>query len=230
MNFPLLKIVSVPDELPQSDPLAELRLQRDELAAQLAAVSSKLARLQTVLSDEREAHAAISALGEAELKAMAEWLSSASVGLPAPKPDMETRARLNHELATAMAQAATQRQAAANLNAEHSEISSKLRQLAERLEAAAIDEIVARFTDQLAELTKLAETIRDKSARVFGAVAFLRQFAEGLMATRTDKATLLFRRLEGLAASSPNPEFSPSIGATNAAAAPWALLFRELIK
>jgi hypothetical protein len=162
---------------------------------------------------QRAAELALDALAAEEVAEMQRWLCSGSGEAAAPpRPDMERRLALTHELATAISQAETLRQAAANLHAEHSEIATRLAAINERLEAAAIDRITEQFANQLGELRQLADQIQEKQAGVFGAVVFFRETAERMMTSRTDKATALFRRLEALAAL-PSPEFQPSVGA-----------------
>jgi hypothetical protein len=210
------------------DPLADLRARRALLADRLGALSGHVAKLNAAEDGERAALAAIGALGAAELGAMKAWLASGS-GL-APKPDMERRVALNHELAAAMALSETLRAAAADCNAEHGAIAAEIAAIDERLEQGALDSVSQRFKEDLADLTKIGEEIQQKQARVFGCVVFLREIAErNQRAGRTDKAMMIFRRLEELA-SLPKPEFQPSVGATHAAAPAWQKQFEEVIK
>ena len=227
MNFPLLKVVSVPDELPQSDPIAELRAQRDELAAQLGAVSAKLSRLNAAVAGQSAAQNALDALAAAELASWEEFLSSPSSGLPEPQPDMETRARLNHELATASILAATQRQAAENLHAEHGDLSSRLADIGSRLEALALDHVVKKFETDLASLARFAEEVQSRQAKVWSCSVFLRQLAERYMASRPEKGLAIYRRLEQIVL--PEIELQPSAADVAAKAPVWREMLERLI-
>jgi hypothetical protein len=213
----------------QDDVLAGLRQERATVSDRLAQLAAMLARSKAAEDAEREAVAAIDALGDAELAAMQAWLSVGSAE-PAPRPDMETRATLNHRLAEAIAQAATMRAAAAGIAAEHGKMSERLAAINEQIESGAMEVIASKFEAELADVVKLGVEIQGRLAKTYGAVQFMRETADLFQATgRADKATAIFRRLEGLAAL-PKPEFMPTTLETRACAPAWREHFEGLTK
>jgi hypothetical protein len=98
------------------DPRSELLSERGAVIAKLEAVGHKLARLGEAERVEREAFAAIGALGAHEIEAVKIWAASGCEG-DQPKPDAEARRALSDQLAAAVSASGAAKAAAADVRA-----------------------------------------------------------------------------------------------------------------
>jgi len=211
------------------DPLSALKLRRADLGERTTGLHEQRARLRDAEDVERDARAALDALGRDEVTAVREWASTGAPGT-APKGDPERRAALTRDLVAAQAGAEAARCAGAGVDQELADVSLEAAGLAEQIEMAAVADVVARFGGEWSDVQIRAVELRATIARAFAVLHFLRDRAdEHRTRGREAEAMAIFRQVErlstGLALS-----VEPSAAEVFAAAAVWERHFADLIR
>ncbi len=146
------------------DPLSALKLRRADLGERTAGLHEQRNRLREAEAAERDARAALDALGRAEVAAAREWASSGAPG-SAPGIDAARRAKLTADLVAAQAGAEAARGAGAGVDRELADVSREAAGLAERIEMAAVAELITVFNAELAKVQAGAAELRSALAR-----------------------------------------------------------------
>ena len=211
------------------NPLTALKLRRAALGEQIAGLHEQRARLREAEDVERDARAALDALGRDEVTVIRAWASSGSPG-PAPQGDPERRAALTRDLVVAEAASAAARGAGAGVDRELADASLEAAGLAQQIERAAIVELIELFNGDWAEVQVRAIQLRATIARAFAVLHFLRDRAdEHRTQGREVEAMAIFRQVErlstGLVLS-----VEPSAADVFAAAAVWERHFADLLR
>lgn len=213
-------------ELHPIDPTAELKVERLRVVTQLAEIDRKRSRLAEAEQAERDAFAAIGALGERELEAVKTWVASGCEG-EQPKPDAEERRVLSDRLANATRTAELARSAAVDLDTEAKSLRARLAGIDGEIRAAHIARLLDRHADLLADCGRHASVLRGALASIEALpVAMIeagrRAFDVGDEQTaRAFYATAEKMRARELTAIEPSP------AEVTAAVAEWAQRIRE---
>ena len=134
------------------------------MSERLNAIADILAKFREASEAERLAVAAVAAIGDADVAAIRSWAAGGLWG-PRRARHVTARTEANDRLVEAMVHAQAVQVASGDLEAERSEITAGLKEVAERLEAVALDALSERFADELGGLVKFAEEVQTDRRR-----------------------------------------------------------------
>ncbi len=218
-----------PDTAERHSPLDIARAHRAAVQGRIVKLSAERDRLRTAEGAEREARAALDALGREEVAAARAWASEGAPG-NAPAVDGTKRAKLTAALVTAEAASAAARGAGAGIDAELADAQQDVVRTGRQIEAVALDTLSAEFLTRWGAIVERAAGFREEIAGALAALSYLRALAEDrAIHGREGDAVALHRRAEPLSRNL-GLDLMPTVGETNAHVPAWAARFADLTR